>query len=66
MAESFVNMHVYGNQEAKVEAFGINFSKIFNKLKAYGTWLNLALSPKVTIVGFVSAQYVHLMNAITG
>lgn len=66
MAESFVNMQIYDNQRAKVEVFGINLSKIFDKLKAYGTWLNLALSPKVSIVGFISAQYTHLMTAITG
>lgn len=44
----------------------IRFSSTLSLVQKYTTTLNLGMNPGVAAVGLLSANYIHLMNAITG
>lgn len=66
MARKFLDMNLYDQREDKSEVGSFNINKPFKYAKAWATLVNLGCSIKVATVGFMTAYYSGLMNAITG
>lgn len=66
MARKFLNMNLYEQREDKSEIGSFNINKPFKYAKAWTTLVNLGCSIKVATVGFATAYYSGIMNAITG
>ena len=66
MARKFLNMNLYDQREDKSEIGSFNINKPFKYAKAWATLVNLGCSIKVATVGFATAYYSGIMNAITG
>lgn len=66
MARKFLNMNLYDQREDKSEIGSFNINKPFKYAKAWATLVNLGCSIKVATVGFATAYYSGIMNAVTG
>lgn len=66
MARKFLNMNLYDQREDKAEVGSFNINKPFGFAKAWATLVNLGCSIKVATVGFMTAYYSGIMNAVTG
>lgn len=66
MARKFLNMNLYDQREDKSEIGNFNINKPFKYAKAWATLVNLGCSIKVATVGFATAYYSGIMNAVTG
>lgn len=66
MARKFLNMNLYDQREDKSEIGSFNINKSFKYAKAWATLVNLGCSIKVATVGFATAYYSGIMNAVTG
>lgn len=62
----FIDRELYSQVTTPIEIAGLNVNKVFGIAKAWATAVNLGCSIKVATVGALSAEYAHLMNAITG
>lgn len=65
-ARKFLNMNLYDQREDKAEVGSFNVNKTFRFAKAWATLVNLGCSIKVATVGFMTAYYSGIMNAVTG
>lgn len=65
-ARKFLNMNLYDQRQDKAEVGSINMNKVFGFAKAWATLVNLGCSIKVATVGFMTAYYSGIMNAVTG
>ena len=70
MAEKFINMNVYDvrtdNFSVSIGNKQINFTKLLQSLKNYGTLVNLGLNFSCAFTGFFTALHAHLCNIIMG
>lgn len=70
MAEKFINMNIYDVQtnNLTINVFNreINFTKLLQKLKNYGTLVNLGLNFSCAFTGFFTALHSHLSNIASG
>lgn len=70
MAEKFINMNVYDVQtnNLSITVFNkeVNFTKLLQTLKNYGTLVNLGLNFSCSFTGFFTALHNHLSNTIAG
>ena len=70
MAEKFINMNVYDvrtdNFSISIGNKQINFTKLLQNLKNYGTLVNLGLNFSCAFTGFFTALHAHLCNIIMG
>ena len=66
MARKFLNMNLYDQREDKAEVGSFNINKPFGFAKAWATLVNLGCNIKVATVGFMTAYYSGIMNAVTG
>ena len=65
-ARKFLNMNLYDQRQDKAEVGSLNMNKVFGFAKAWATLVNLGCSIKVATVGFMTAYYSGIMNAVTG
>ena len=65
-ARKFLNMNLYDQRQDKAEVGSLNMNKVFSFAKAWATLVNLGCSIKVATVGFMTAYYSGIMNAVTG
>lgn len=70
MAEKFINMNVYDvqtdNFSITIGHKQVNFTKLLQMLKNYGTLVNLGLNFACAFTGFFTALHSHLSNIISG
>lgn len=65
-SRKFLNMNLYDQRQDKAEVGSLNMNKVFGFAKAWATLVNLGCSIKVATVGFMTAYYSGIMNAVTG
>ena len=65
-ARDFLDMNLYDKRMSRVIINGKELTKVVNIAKEWTTAKNLGLNPKVAVVGFLTAMWAHIINAITG
>lgn len=65
-AEKFVEMNLYNIRSSSKKLGSLNLGKAAQNFSKLTQALNLGMSPAVALTGFFTAQYSHLINAITG
>lgn len=65
-AKKFVEMNLYNIRSDTKKVGSLNLGKTAQNFSRLTQALNLGMSPAVALTGFFTAQYAHLINAITG
>lgn len=65
-AKKFVEMNLYNIRSDTKKVGNLNLGKTAQNFSRLTQALNLGMSPAVALTGFFTAQYAHLINAITG
>lgn len=65
-AKKFVEMNLYNMRSDTKKVGNLNLGKAAQNFSKLTQALNLGMSPAVALTGFFTAQYAHLINAITG
>ena len=65
-ARQFLDMQMYGQFVKKYRIKNFDVTVAAKTLKQYTTAVNLGMSPKIAIVGFLTSMWTHLINACTG
>ena len=67
-ARQFLDMQMYGQHITRIPLLGGKYEATisFQTLKQWTTAVNLGMNLKVAAVGFMTSQWVHLINACTG
>lgn len=70
MAEKFINMNIYDvqtdNFSITIGHKQVNFTKLLQMLKNYGTLVNLGLNFACAFTGFFTALHSHISNMVAG